>query len=502
MYSVMLVDDCFADILGIRENIDWDALDCQVVAAASNGCEGIQAAKQFDPDIIITDVSMPEMDGIAMTKQLRSTMPDLNFIFISCFDEFQYVKSAMDENVAAYVLKPIKLDELTDAIRKVTHLLDQKHNYKRLESRMKKHSDALIENFLTDLLLHEDFDPEYATLLNIPFQIRFRLALLQIDNDTDISSSEIYSQIADLKNFCWERTDSDCNYFLEYGINSLVLLLHENAMEQTQFKIYLDEIKGYAARAGMNLRIFSDHTPTELSEISKAFHRVSASLKLKSCIPDTSHLYQRLSAALFSSAPAPIAELTEWCFPVDYLEDINYTKAVSVQLINTANLILNEHNCCFSDIFDDEFLVWNKLFHFKTIVNIKQWMTNLLTAIQEYLSNKAVNADKYDVIVTEIKEFINQHYPSPTIVEEVAETVHLSVNHANSIFKNATGQTLFNYTVAKRINRAKELMLDATLSITDIAQAVGYASSAYFATAFKKNTGLTPMQFRNHIAEK
>ena len=134
-------------------------------------------------------------------------------------------------------------------------------------------------------------------------------------------------------------------------------------------------------------------------------------------------------------------------------------------------------------------------------MNIRQWMMNMLLTVQEYLKKETVKADRYEALVAEIKSFINLHYPSPTIIEEGAEAVHLSANHANSIFKKATGQTLFNYTVEKRLQHAKALMADKALSISDIAQTVGYSSSAYFATAFKKNTGMSPMQYRSRLLD-
>ena len=162
---------------------------------------------------------------------------------------------------------------------------------------------------------------------------------------------------------------------------------------------------------------------------------------------------------------------------------------------------MHEYNSNFSNIFDDEFVVWNKLFNYKSIINIKQWMINLISAVSSYLLAETAQLDKYDITTSKIKAFINEHFPSPTILEDVAKAVNLSVNHANNIFKTTTGQTMFNYAVKMRINRAKQLMSDPTMSISTISREVGYASSSYFTTAFKKNVGMSPMQYRNHLTE-
>ena len=87
MYKILIVDDSIQDINGLLNHIDWKALDCEVVATALNGAEGIEKATELSPDIIISDVSMPVVDGIEMTKKLNEILPDIQYIYISCFDD-------------------------------------------------------------------------------------------------------------------------------------------------------------------------------------------------------------------------------------------------------------------------------------------------------------------------------------------------------------------------------------------------------------------------------
>lgn len=495
MYSVLLVDDCPSDITGLVENINWNELGCTVSGTAYNGTDGIRLASELNPDIIITDVSMPLMDGIEMVKKIRGFLPDVNIIFISCFDEFKYIKGAMDENASAYVLKPIELDELTNAVIKITSKLDKTQRYRNY---MRRHIGTLTENFLSDLLLSKDYDSEYASLLNIQCSEKFRIALLHFDV-TSRDSSEIYSAVSHIKQKILDITGLTQTYVLEFGVNSLVILTSENASDETSFKSHLTESKSFADDIGIKVTISYDTEPCELGLISEVFGKLSLSDKPKSNDADMSELYKALSVAIFSPNTDELSALTDKLYPTGYNEDINRSKTTSVRVVTATSLILSERKLSFYNIFDDDFIVWNKLFNYKSIVNIKQWITNLLYAVRDYLANENNKTDKHEVIVAQIKEFIDRNFPSPTIIEEVAEHVHLSAKHANSIFKNATGETLFGYTVGKRINYAKQLMQDMTLSISDIAQAVGYANSAYFATAFKNNTGFSPTQYRNNF---
>ena len=500
MYRVLLVDDCLPDLSGIVKNIDWASLGCEIVGTASNGEMGIKKAHEVKPDIIITDISMPKMNGIDMTREIRKEMPDTSIIFISCFDEFNYIKSAMDQNVSAYILKPIKLTELIATIEKVVATLDQKKRYEKLEDSFKNISATQIENLLSDLLLSEDFDKEYANLLNIPYDEMFRPILITQADDSEVSPTDFYKKITELKEICRKYADFEKNYFIKFGVTSLVLLLHADDMTENKFKEYIQTLTQYTDAYG-NIFISFSTEPIKLSEVSKTFSSLLNSSHPKANMPNMQNLYNSLSSLLFSGNQKDISEFVDLYFDTEVRENLTFSKTVSVQIINTINLILHEYNSNFSNIFDDEFVVWNKLFNYKSIINIKQWMINLISAVSSYLVTETAQLDKYDITTSKIKAFINEHFPSPTILEDVAKAVNLSVNHANNIFKTTTGQTMFNYAVKMRINRAKQLMSDPTLSISTISREVGYASSSYFTTAFKKNVGMSPMQYRNHLTE-
>ena len=198
MYSVLLVDDCSADLDGLVSHINWALLGCEVVGTAKNGEDGFKQAKKLNPHIVITDVSMPKTDGITMTKQIKEILPETKFIYISCFDDFSYVKSAMDNNVSAYILKPIKTEELEEAIAKVTGQL-----IKNLEAQKPtRRTPSSAENFLSDLLFGSELDQEYAMLLGIPFNDRFRVGLIKFRDDCDIKTDRMYSELFEIKSLC------------------------------------------------------------------------------------------------------------------------------------------------------------------------------------------------------------------------------------------------------------------------------------------------------------
>ena len=126
-YQVMLADDENDVLEVIQKKIDWNALGLEEPVKASNGVEALELAEKVQPDIVMTDIKMPYMDGLELARQLRQLYPDIRIIILSGFDEFEYAKEAVHLNAVEYLLKPIDSEYLTAVFRKITASLDQEH---------------------------------------------------------------------------------------------------------------------------------------------------------------------------------------------------------------------------------------------------------------------------------------------------------------------------------------------------------------------------------------
>lgn len=116
MYKVMIIDDEELVRKGISMEVNWKALDCVIVAEASNGEEGLELARKYSPDLIITDIRMPKMDGIEMVRCLRDDGDDVSVIFLTAYSDFSYAKSAIELYADNYLLKPFEDGELEAAV--------------------------------------------------------------------------------------------------------------------------------------------------------------------------------------------------------------------------------------------------------------------------------------------------------------------------------------------------------------------------------------------------
>ena len=156
LYRVMLVDDEEEIRDGIRRKIDWKGNGFELVASAENGQEALELAEQLHPDVVMTDIKMPFMDGLTLGKRLCELMPDTKLVIFSGFDDFEYAQKAIQMGAAEYILKPINAAELTAVLQRLKSQLDaefaEKRNIALLRQRYQSSLPLLREQFYARLL--------------------------------------------------------------------------------------------------------------------------------------------------------------------------------------------------------------------------------------------------------------------------------------------------------------------------------------------------------------
>ena len=156
MYSILLADDEEEVRKGIIRKIDWENLGFQVVGDAENGEEALEKIEQLKPDVVMTDIRMPYMDGLTLSKRIRQKYPSTKILIFSGYDDFEYAQQAIKLNVTEYILKPVNVEELTEILNRVRDNLDeeieQRRNVRRLRESYQNSLPILREIFLNDLV--------------------------------------------------------------------------------------------------------------------------------------------------------------------------------------------------------------------------------------------------------------------------------------------------------------------------------------------------------------
>lgn len=155
MDKVLIVDDEYLVRLGLSETIDWNSLGYEVIGTAQNGAVGLELARELKPDLIISDVRMPVMDGLDMAKTLFDENADLAVIVYSGYKDFEYAHRALDSGVAGFLLKPIENEELIKRVKEVTQKLREKRLGNKMLGQFRQNAPKLRKQLFSDLLHDE-----------------------------------------------------------------------------------------------------------------------------------------------------------------------------------------------------------------------------------------------------------------------------------------------------------------------------------------------------------
>ncbi|GMQ56546.1 response regulator [Vallitalea sediminicola] len=537
MYNVLIVDDNLLDIKGMINNIEWETLGLRVCGTALDGLEGYKKSIELKPNIVITDISMPRLNGIEMTRKIKEELPETKFIFISCFDEFEFTKSAMELNINRYVLKPIDVDELQDALIYMIGIyqmeLAKKLEKQELEKKINESLPLMIENFYYDLIYgkirNDDDIINRMNYLNIYRSFKcYNVFYIEIDNYelnySNISVEERYKLIERVK-FCVEETvlKEKQGFVIKNDYRSVIVVLYFDEIKDE--KATLDESIIYAINcreyinkvADMNITIGLSGISNELSHInnllknaqyaveSKFYSRGNAIIMANEVMERTneceydlieiknelSHIFEEMDRDKVNGF------LQKYYGQVENLST-NHLKSLSYSIINIIQVLLLERNLSFSDFVDDEFIVWKKLSRFETIVDIRQWINNIILGIIELIKERETN--RYSKIVEDIIEIIETEYREIDNIRDILDSLYISSSYANQIFKQQKGITIFEYLIQTKIEMAKKRLQDPYCRICDISNELGYKSNAYFTSVFKRHTGITPKEYRKRYS--
>lgn len=553
MYKLILADDEQEARKGIIERIAWSDHGFELVGEAENGREAYEMAEMTIPDIVITDIRMPFMDGLELATALKKRFPTIRIIILTAYDEFEYAQRAIKLDVAEYVLKPISSKELIEVLLKVKNEIEnekaQRENIQLLTEQYKRALPVLREKYLSSVITGSVPGEHICTRaselgLNLHGKM-FVVAVVGIDQTCfDIGNDYKHNGVFEKKNIryvedlalpniavynlCKEIAGKEglAIPFLHDDYVCIIFIFKTNDIQGTfenAFKI-LEEIRlttekylNYTVTIGLGS--FCNH----IAMISKSYKNAVSALEYR--------LIQGSNRIIF------IEDIE--CFHMDKLIfDDNDERALvfSIKLSseNEAKLIIEalflkiiESKASFKDfqIFLMEILIaiikasknldidmdrifgqnrnlFVEMYKFKDINEAKEWFIGICLEVMKWIRIEKRNTCKQ--LVKQAKEYIHENYDEHDItIERVAKHIHISPSYFSAIFKKETKETYVNYLVNVRMTEAKLLLKNTSLRTLDIAERVGYQDSSYFSYVFKKHCGVSPSLYRNsHLTAK
>ena len=515
MMNVFLVDDEIAIRENLRNSFPWDEKGYQLVGEAPDGEMALQMIRDLNPEILLTDIRMPFMDGLALCREVRRIMPWISIIILSGYDDFSYAKEAISLGVQEYLLKPVTAQELERALGKIR---DKRLEEQRLREHMADLRGRVVSGnaFVKDKLLASLFTEEGER-----YEDELLLAQMrELGVNLTAGSYSVIDIAFDGASEMRINTRAALNALAEHsggtvyvcgspkGARALVLGDNEQDVEERAYSfaasaIRLPELSGhellllcigrpvndfYAVRQSMksarhlrHLVMAETHSPRRIigeGEVESRTKPVSER--------DLSPIYERLQ---YANAEQVEPILMEYASALEPSLAQGYLR---IAALISAQKIVQDAGGVPETVLGRE--IMEDVLHCEMETGFEHMLDIIRRAIV-YRDNAGYGYRESPV--DQGRAYLSTHFTDPNLMlSDVSDAVHMSQSHFSTVFAQETGITFTQYLTGLRMGKAKELLEATELRSSQIALESGYNDAHYFSYLFKKNTGMTPSEWR------
>ena len=548
MLKIFLAEDEVIVRETIKRMIPWEELGFELVGEAADGEMALPLLIRQKPDLLITDIKMPFMDGLTLAKLAKKELPELKIVILSGYDDFNYAKQAISIGVEDYLLKPITKNALIERLSEIRsryeHEKTQKEYYEKFQREMQAYEKNSSRDFFEALVCGSmDMMEVYKKAEKLGLDIvaeAYNILIFTMNSEEDFSGQkEGYSEgeaesLEMLEDFFSDNTSAmlfRCNIF-SYGV--LIKGQKETIDENTRSCI--DEIKKILDRKEQKRQWFVavGESVERLSQLQKSYHSASRAFSQRYLYGENILYYDEMELMEHRSGQADT-------------NDNAYLKNVDVNALNPAilqkflsNGLQEETENFVKDYFYaiGQEPMESLVFRNYVILNVRFSVLSFLKSLgcdteemepentEEILAESGKNIEsaityakkmisqaitirdqnsgnKNRSILKTAVDFIDEHYMDEDIsLNTAANVANVSSNHFSALFSQNMGQTFIEYLTTLRMNKAKELLRCTGMRSSEVAGEVGYKDAHYFSYLFKKTQGMTPSEYRKAREEK
>lgn len=535
MYKVLIADDEILVRVGLKSTIDWKSLGFEIVAEAANGEQALEMFERYKPDVVLTDIKMPRLDGLQLTERIKEKNPRVRVLILTCYSEFGYVREALKFGASNYILK----SEIEDA--ELIHLMKNIHmelnkeagkleRYSYLENQISSNIDVLKEKLFNDLInpnipMDREILSRCECLGMKVKDMEFLIAVLYkndleknskfSDKDWQLINFAIINVVTEILN------ENNLEYLLSTKENCFSILMGRKILDEENVGTMLKRIKSSIARyANIQMSVVAGNKFTDIACASESY---------KQCIKKLQLTFYDLKKDIFLFEDIDFKEINIVDFKEKYskvlisrLDEEDYQKAseliealeqafkemliypVQVRFYYTVlvNDILEHFNCCFleskeleqySNYYD---IILNAQNIYGITKFIKEFIAKALVLIENYRKNNSYK------VINKAMEYIKKNYSGEITLQSLANHLNLSKHYVCYLFKKETGENISTCINRIRIENVKLLLSKKDYKVKDIYDKVGFSDEQYFCKMFKKVTGMTVAHYKSRMVKK
>lgn len=532
-HNILIVDDEQLIRQGLRARIEYLGIDVDEIFEAENGLMALRLQEEHPIDVVITDIRMPDMDGLELIQEMQKKNNQIKFVVLSGYAEFSYAETAIRLGVKAYLLKPVSNDDLKAAFDKAYKEMEQTASV-RQEVQMKKRMDREKQVYQQEKALNALFSSQEAGAVTREQLCKLcgydekmwaggaesvlYLAILHINKESfehqrfrPVDHELVRFMIRNI----FEELQAPCEKLLVNSLSDTRQMYgifigdDKKKLRMEVERIYLRMRSVLEKKMGIYLTIGVSRCRSQLE--GKETSEARQALKQR-IIYGKANIYFYEDIRILGEQEFPVSQLHLLEQYIEHNEIFKVKNLVQeifseelvkkygsaylrIMWIRILNLLLHHYERRGRNAAEIEKMLqnYNLLDRIQSLQEIRQ---KIIEMVMECVSTESVaDANARSKIQMAIG-YIQEHFAENLTVNVLAEHYGMSPNYFSSMFKKEMSRSAVNYITELRINQARELLYHSELSVVDISKKVGYEDSQYFFRVFKKYLGMTPLQYR------
>lgn len=528
-YKVILVDDEAEVIDMIEKKIHWNDLGFEVAGSATNGVKALELVEKLQPDVVLTDIKMPYMDGLELSRRLNREYPNIYIMLCTGFDEFEYAKEAVHLEIKEYMLKPVNATELSESLTNLKHTLDrereEKLNVKKLNDYFQEVLPKLQSNFFISLIEGRVEKHDYERFLQA-YQVDMKGPLFGCvifhtsENHVPEGMNPLLLSMSVEREIKQRLMDQwNCREFIYMG-NTLLILELDAEDKITQITDACDRFCRWAYRImGAVVTAGIGTVCDSLYEISLSYERAREAVsyrvlygtkrainigeivpkeQIKPVQSEESRM-QMLFRAIRIGDSAEIERVAH-----GEMEKLHKnTETMSQYNLATMEIVSGFFKFCTDNSLDFNKISGNMQNIYEKVSQMDEssltaWIVQMSETISEKL--KCARNSSARRLIVEAQNIVKERYMEADIsLDEICAVLGVSNSYFSSVFKKEAGKSFISYLTDYRMDIAAEMILNTDEKSYTIAEKVGYLDANYFSYVFKKKFGVSPSKYRASV---
>lgn len=529
MISMIIADDELIIRQGLL-TIPWNEYGIEVIGVASNGEEALYLSKTACPQILLTDIRMPGIDGLKLIETIKSEMPDIKAILLTGYQDFAYAYSAIQLGAMGYVLKPSDPDEIINIVLKAKKQIEEeikdRHEKQQMLQKVDSVMPAVFNSFLQNLIYGRIADPEVIAEkcreFNHPFN-NYVVMLIELKTDIKTFNAEALSK---MKEEIY-NTASAFNKCIVLDIHqSTCCIINEISAGEETIK---EKMLALAMETRNNLKsIFNVYVSIGISKCCNSaadmpvmFNQAMNCLKMKFSlgkgaiihVEDIKDSLQRQSLEILKMTDEILENVKTGNYRIaekmarellfrlskEQNADEQIIKSVCFDILVSAYRLLKEEKTVDSIAVNEQLLL-SRIAACTDVEELEECVINMLMNIMDSICARLPFAK--NKVIIDIIDYIEKFYMDEISLLTVSEHVHMNHIYISRLLKRETGETFLDILTKTRMKKACELLASTDCRTYEISNMVGLSDSGYFSQVFKKYHGMTPSEYRENLISR